>query len=87
MGNGNEILNPQEMKRIVGGQVVLKLCDIVSGSGIYTPDGNGGFTDDVVCGGECPTETVTGNTPSQKCTKEYTHVGLGRPPMISCVCK
>lgn len=81
----HKVLNAQEMKGVVGGQIVLELCNIVSGSGVLNPDGS--YTDDVVCGGACPDVDLTGSKPKQVCQKKKVFISVGKMPMISCVCQ
>lgn len=80
----HKILNAQEMKGVVGGQVVLELCRVVSGSGVLNPDET--YTDDIVCGGACPDVDFTGNKPKQVCRKKKVYITVGKP-MIDCICQ
>lgn len=83
-----KVMDAQEMKMILGGQFFNDFCRITSGSGgIVEVDGTGTLGDDVVCGGRCPTETVTGNTSKQTCQKDVAWSGDHTSAVISCICK
>lgn len=82
--SGSRILDAQEMKKVIGGQVIWEACHVVSGSGVLHPDGT--YTEDIVCGGECPTETVTGNTPKEICAKVSLPAPVGKIPILGCDC-
>ncbi|WP_455592329.1 hypothetical protein [Bacteroides sp.] len=77
--NDNEVMDVKAMKAIVGGQVSQNLCrNTGSGSGV-------GSSSNVVCSGECPTETVSGTTTKRKCGMN-TQI-MGGNSMTVCVCQ
>lgn len=83
-----KVMDAQEMKMIVGGQYVDgNFCRMTSGSGGIIPiNGTGAWNDDVVCEGECPTETVSGNATKLECRRSVTISGDKTSVLVSCVC-
>lgn len=79
-----KIMGAEEMKMILGGQSGDDLCKQTSKSFSFA-DGTGSGNDEIQCGGRCPTETVTGNTPKQTCEKDTQRIN-GKPITI-CMCK
>lgn len=81
----SRILNPNEMKSILGGQTSMELCHMSSGSGFA---GSGDFDySEIVCEGVCLTETVSGNTEKKTCSIIRIPGPVGKPGIYMCDCK
>lgn len=78
----SRILDPNEMKSILGGQIVLELCHMSSGSGFA---GSGDFDySEIVCEGQC-LGTNSGDK-AKKCSIVPIKGPTGKPGFYMCDC-
>ena len=90
--SAHRVLNAQEMKSVVGGQVIDDNCREISGSGgLYPVDP---FThtvyEDVVCGGRCPQMAIDSggiNQFPQTCKKVYEKGADANRMLVLCRCE
>ena len=85
--SAHRVLNAQEMKSVVGGQVIDDNCREISGSGgLYTHT----VYEDVVCGGRCPQMAIDSggiNQFPQTCKKVYEKGADANRMLVLCRCE
>lgn len=90
--SAHRVLNAQEMKSVVGGQVIDDNCREISGSGgLYTVDPlTHNVYEDVVCGGACPEIVIdSGNVNifPHTCRKSYVRGADPYKILVICQCE
>ena len=90
--SAHRVLNAQEMKSVVGGQVIDDNCREISGSGGLYPVDPLTHTvyEDVVCGGRCPQMVIDSggiNQFPQSCKKSYVRGADPYKMLVLCRCE